>query len=281
MSDAGRLDCVFERPNEVADMTPETERDDSLRSVQRTLALIEILAAAPNGLGVTELAIRLGTAKSTVHRMLTTLRTADWVRQSDFTERYELTWKPFEIGARFARSKGIGEQIGYVLRRLADESRESAKLGVWERQEIVVIYKVDAGESFRMDLHVGTRLPAYCTALGKAVLAALDDRELQSYIAGCDLRPFAKNSITDAAALREDLRAARARGYAVDHGEHHDEVTCVAAPVQDSMGRPVASLSISGPTWRMDVTQIDRLGRLVADAARQLSGMYGFSPRGV
>lgn len=281
MNDTCPLVCVDERPNEVADMTPGTERDDSLRSVQRALALIEILATAPNGAGVTELAGRLGTAKSTVHRMLATLRTADWVRQSDLTERYELTWKPFEIGARFARSKGIGEQIGYVLRRLADESRESAKLGVWERQEIVVIYKVDAGESFRMDLHVGTRLPAYCTALGKAVLAALDDRELQSYIAGCEWKRYAENTITDAAALRADLRAARARGYAVDHGEHHDEVTCVSAPVQDSMGRPVASLSISGPTWRMDVTQIDRLGRLVADAARQLSGMYGFSPAGV
>lgn len=261
-------------------MVPKVERDDNLRSVQRALQLLEVLAAAPDGCGVTELAARLGTTKSTAHRTLSTLVDAEWVRQKDGNDSYELTWKPFELGARFARSKGIGEQIGYVLRRLAEESRESAKLGVWEHQEIVVIYKIDAGESFRMDLHVGTRLPAYCTALGKAVLTALDDHELNAYLAGRELRRFGANTITNAAALREDLRLARMRGYALDRGEHHDEVTCVAAPVRDSMGRPVASVSVSAPAWRMNAAEIERLGRLVAEAAGRLSAMYGHSPRG-
>jgi DNA-binding IclR family transcriptional regulator len=229
-------------------------------------------------MGVTQLAERLGTAKSTVHRMLTTLEAQNWVRQSDVTDLYELTWKPFEIGARLVRSKGLGEQIAYVLRQVADESGESAKLGVWERQEIVVIYKVDAGESFRMDLHVGTRLPAYCTAVGKALLAALDERELEAYLVGRDLKPFTRNSIVDPVSLREDLAATRQRGYAVDCGEHHDDVNCVAAPVRDCMGRPVASLSISGPASRLPPEEIARLGQLVLEAARKLSAMYGYSP---
>lgn len=235
------------------------------------------MSEARNGLGVTELAERLKTAKSTVHRMLSTLEDQGWVKQNDLSSRYELTWKLFEVGSGFVRVKGFDEQIAHILKALADGSRESAKLAVWEKDEIVIVYKVDAGESFRMDLHVGTRLPAHCTALGKALLSAFDTRDIERYLAEQTLARGTRNSIVDAVKLRKELALTRQRGYALDQCEHHDDVACAAAPIRDGMGMPVAAVSISGPAWRLDAGRIEQLVPMVVHAAEQVSSLLGYT----
>lgn len=235
------------------------------------------MSESKRGTGVSDLAKRLDVAKSTAHRLLRTLERAGYVERDRSTDKYLLSLKLFEIGASVVRARGFGEHTAIILRDLADKCRESAKLGICEKDEVVVIYKVDAGETFRMDLHIGARLPAYCTGLGKALLMTFSEEELNRYLAAHELKRFTSNTITDRNMLLREIEASRIRGYAIDYCEHHDEVRCVAAPTRDLMGRGVAAVSVSGPAWRLSWDRLQELGAMVVEAAKKLSALRGFS----
>ena len=148
-------------------------------------------------------------------------------------------------------------------------------MAILEDTDVIYIAKVDSTHAVRMVSAAGRKLPAHCTSVGKLLLAALPEHELDARLEGRELTAMTDNSLTDPAELRAALAVVRKRGIAVEHRESNPDVSCVAAPVRDRSGRVVAALSISVPVIRWSDEREEELARLAADGADALSARLG------
>lgn len=248
-----------------------------LRSVGTALVALDRLSKSPDGMGVRELASALNLRKSTVHRILQTLFAAGFLRQEEATEHYSLGPKILEIGARF--------QSGLKFRRLARPhletlralSGETVFLSVLDGVDAVLIDIVNSAQPLRMVCDVGTREPGHCTALGKVLLAGLNDEQLDVLFRRHRLHMFTERTLTNLSELKQELEHVRIASYAVDDQEFLNGVRCVAAPIKDSHGDTVAGLSVSGPSFRIDSTRLSMLTEAVQKAATAISEELGYA----
>jgi DNA-binding IclR family transcriptional regulator len=141
---------------------------------------------------------------------------------------------------------------------------------------MVYLDKVEPVRSIRMATSVGRRNPAYCTAVGKAILAYLPEAQWEAIVRARGLKAMTPNTITSFAELRRELVAIRERGYAIDNEEIEEGVRCVGCVVRDFSGVAVAAISVSAPAFRLTREKIKRISRLVTSAAEGLSAELGF-----
>lgn len=252
-------------------------RDYSIHSVSKVLRVIDILAEMPGGLGVTAIAEKLSVAKSSAHRLVTTLEKADYVSQDPLTGRYRLTFKIFELGSNLLRSRGFNEHVAYLLEQLSITTNCIVKMGVHESGKMLCVYRVNSREVFHMDMSVGTRLPLHCTGMGKAYLATLKEEDLGWFLRFTPLKPRTSNTITTSERLIREVRQIRTRGFAFDKGENSDEVWCVAAAVVDHLNHTVSLLSISGLASVMKQRDLNQLGNEVRETAKKISIIIGYA----
>jgi len=232
-----------------------------LQSVERALQLIEILTEREEA-GVTELAARLGIGKSTAHRLLATLKEYGYVSQKGSTGRYHLGVKLFEIGSAIVNRMGIREQAMGIMEFLAGKYNETINLAILDGLEIVYIDKIESSEPLRMGLRVGTRVPAYCSALGKCILAFSGAEAQEEYLAKAwaegYLVRYTANTIVDPEELRKAFADIQARGFSLDDQEYIQGIRCVASPILDHRGKAVAAISLAGPTVRLTLDRIEK-----------------------
>lgn len=226
-------------------------RRPRLSSVSNSLAVIEYLVEAGDA-GVSEIARQVGVSVATSHRLLATLVAADWAEQDPSTKRYRPSRKVVLLAQRVRGRLSAREIAHEHLVALTAAVDETANLAILSDQSVLYVDKVTSAQPFGIEARTGSRLPAYCTALGKVMLSHLDreaiDRylELMTRLRREDARPVPPA----AGALRTELRAARTDGYAVDLGEYLPDVFCVAAPVRGPEGTVVAAMSVSVPRSR-------------------------------
>jgi DNA-binding IclR family transcriptional regulator len=247
----------------------------TVQSLERAFSILEAIAGSDQPLSLAELSRVTGLHTSTAFHLIKTLILLGYVRQED-TKRYR-------IGPRlFMQAAGASNEIGLVnlatphLKRLADETGETAHLAVQADNGIAVIAKVEARSTVRSSERLGIVRPAHCTAIGKVLLADLPDDELESYLRTETFKAFTPKTITDRASIREEIRRVAASGVAYDDAEFSEELRCVAAPVRNYTGQTVASLGISGPVWRVTLQEMRRFGTRVAAVAADLSRDLGF-----
>jgi len=219
-----------------------------VKSVKTAFEIIETLRNA-DGMGVSELADRIGKPTSTVHDHLQTLEEEEYLVKDGNT---------YLIGARFL---GLGEQARSRMKvykiarpevdKLAVETGEHANLMIEEHGRGVFLYKARGEEAVKLDTHAGMRVPLQTTALGKTILANRPRSEVDAILDRHGLPEMTESTITDRGELYEHLAAVRERGYAYDDEERVEGMRCVAAPVVDSDGRAIAAVSVSGPKSRM------------------------------
>jgi IclR family acetate operon transcriptional repressor len=222
--------------------------------------LEEVAARQPAGVG--ELARELGLPKSTVQRSLRTLHEAGWIRPAGGeVTRWQVTSKALQVARR--TELGLRDAAMPVMEELRERTGETIHLMVPEGDAVVLIGRLETDKPLRIVLPLGIRLPLHASANGKAVLAHLGrpPAELPSYT---------ETTITDPEALRAELAAVHARGYADNRGEWRSDIAAVAAAVLGSVG-PIASLSISTPASRMPDELRAEYGKLVTRAARTLT----------
>ncbi len=142
--------------------------------------------------------------------------------------------------------------------------------------DVVYVAKVESRRTLRIPSAVGRRNPAYCTGVGKAMLAHLSEEQLAAYLAQTPLRARTRKTITSKPELRAELRAIAAQGYAIDDHEIEEGVRCVGAPVRDYSGRVVAAISIAGPSIRVTKDRIPELAAHVIAAASAISAQAGY-----
>ncbi len=246
----------------------------TVKSVERAILVLQCLARARE-LTIGEIRAALRMPKSTAHEIVWTLVARGMVDRNADGVRFRLGLKAFELGMKAQANLEVRTVATPVLKELSRVSDETVHLTVLDAGEVLYIESFESSKSLRTHSAVGYRAPLHCTGVGKAILAFLDRSESDAVIRRKGLARFTARTITSAAAMRQEIRRIRDRGFAVDNCEHEDGVRCVGAPIRDHTGRVIASLSVSAPAQRMPDERVQRLGADARAAASEISRLLG------
>ncbi len=250
-------------------------------ALAKGLAVLDIIGASDRPLRFTELIGETGLPKATLHRILSALIQFRFVRLDETDQTYRLGHRFFELAHQVWEAFDLRGAAEPELERLAQQERETVALCELADAEILYIDQRNGAGPFGFRIEVGRRVPAYCTAGGKAIAAFLPPHSQRQVLRGSDLTAHTGTTIVSEEALRADFALARARGYALSDEEHVKGVTAVAAPVIDHGGRPIAAITVAGPKERLDTQRLHTLGRDLMEAARRISGNVGAAPMNI
>ena len=194
------------------------------------------------------------------------------------TGRYRLGLKLFELGSKAIAGLDLRRHAKPYLDRLQRELGETVFFCLLDEGQVFYIEKIESQQSVRTACTVGSRAPAYCTAVGKAMLAELTEAEVSQIVRRWGLKAITPNTITTNSALKAELKAIRCRGYAIDNEEKELGLRCVSAAVRGDQGKLLAALSVSGPAFRVTQERVPEIGRTVMQAAMDLSYEFGYRP---
>ena len=223
-----------------------------LSSVANAARVLKSFSAATPTWGVTELAAELDISTSTVHRLLSTLADEAVLEQDAETGRYRFGLSVMDMAAAMPTQRSLHEAVLVSMTELRSRTGETVQVGVLDGRQVVYVERLDSPDTLRVFTRLGRRNHAHCTSSGKALLAFIPRRERDRLLDGWRLPAVTEHSITDVAVFRRELELIRRRGYAENRQESELGVVSVAAPIRDRSGSTVASLSLAGPTERMD-----------------------------
>ena len=225
-------------------------------------------------IGVTRLARHLGVPVPTAYRMLRALERAGYVEQLAESKEYRLTLKLFELGSRVASRTTLRDLAAVEVDRLGQQAGLASNVSVLVEGDVLYLAQVKTEELLAVNLTPGSRAPATCTAMGKAMLAA-DFREVRSIVGPGPYPRRTEHSITSYEELVTELAEIQRLGYAVDRQELNLGVWCVAAPILGVRQTQPAAVSVSAYRPHLDAAEEERLGKLVIAAASRISDRLG------
>ncbi|MBQ1079598.1 IclR family transcriptional regulator [Nocardiopsis sp. B62] len=262
-------------------MSSESEpRRNASASLRRALALVEQVRSTPperGGTTLTELAEGLGVNKSTVLRLSVPLVEYGLLTRDARTGRFRVGTAALLLWQSYLDHMDLRSVASEHLRGLMRHTGHTCHLVVLDVHDVVYVDKVENASTVRMASRIGARMPAYRTAVGRAILAFSPD-DLVADVVARGLPAVTTRTVTDPRVLAEELRRVRERGYAIDDRENEPEVRCVAAPVFDHNRDPVAAISVSSLVSQLPVARVRRLGPEVAAVAARVSAQLGGRP---
>ncbi len=245
-------------------------------SVDRALDILALFTEQIGELGIGEIATATALHKSTAAGLVYTLEARGYLRQNPANRKYCLGSSLVERAAVFLNQVEVRRVAQPHLHALLLEVDESLNLAIREGGDVVYIEHVSSSKALGMRAGIGRRAPCYCTALGKALLAALPDGEVARLLPPAPYTAQTPQTLTSLESLLADLAETRRRGFALDDEENEPGGRCVAAAVFDHSGQAVAALSISAPTQRFPRNLIPAYGQKVAACARAISTELGY-----
>ncbi|TYB59887.1 helix-turn-helix domain-containing protein [Nonomuraea sp. PA05] len=251
---------------------------DHVQSLARGLAVIRAFSAAEPELTLSQVARATGLSRAAARRFLITLTDLGYVRADG--RLFALTPRVLELGYAYLSSLSLPEVADPHLERLAAEVRESASVAVLDGEDVVYVARVATARIMRVSISIGTRFPAYCTSMGRVLLAALPGEELESYLSRVCPRRLTSRTIVLPAALRAELDGVRERGWAMVDQELEEGLRSIAAPIRDRTGRTVAAVNVSTHATRtsLQAAERDLLPPLLATAGRIEADLASLSP---
>ena len=237
------------------------------------LTLIEELSSF-DAIGVTRLARHLGIPVATAYRMLRILERTGYVEQFRDSKEYRLTLKIFEIGCRVASRTTMRDVAAAEIERLSEQSGLTANVGVLVDDHVLYLGKVETDQVLTLNLRPGSRVPATCTAMGKAMLA-FDARPVRSIVGEGPYPARTARSVTRYEDLALELAEVQRRGFAVDREELSIGLFCVAAPIIGTRQAQNGAISVTSYGTALEEGEIERLGRLVMACAHRVSRRIG------
>jgi len=250
------------------------------QSLERGLAILGCFTPRRPVLGIADIADELGMSRSTTHRYVITLVALGYLEQGA-SRKYRLGLRVTDLGMSALNSTGLREHAHPYLEELRQRTTYTASLAVLDGTDILYI---DRAPSFRrgqsridLDLHPGSRLPAYCTAMGKLLLANLPDSEQRELLAETKVTKRGPNTITNKKALREELDEVLEAGFAVNDEELGPDLYAIAAPVRNEARDLVAAVSLSAHKAMISLEDmVDALGPHLVSTADRISARLGY-----
>jgi IclR family pca regulon transcriptional regulator len=265
-------------PDQPAPAEDPPRSPDHVQSLARGLAVIRAFDGESGPLSLSEVARRCDLTRAAARRFLITLADLGYVRQTgrDFTLRPRV----LELGFSYLSGLDVVDVARPHLEELSHELDESASISVLDGREIVYVARVPTRRIMSVSIAVGTRFPAYATSMGRVLLAALPDDELDAQLAHAEAHPLTDRTATDAGELRRLVLAARRHGHAIVDQELEAGLRSAAVPLRDPSGSTVAAMNVSTHAGRTSVDDlVDRVVprlRLAADAiGRDLARVGG------
>ena len=222
--------------------------DTYVQSFARGLQVIRSFSAQAPQQTLSEVAARSGLTRAGARRILLTLQTLGYVESDG--RNFRLTARILDLGFAYLSSLPLWNLAEPLMESLVEEVKESSSAAVLEGQDIVYVLRVPTHKILSIGLGVGSRLPAYCTSMGRVLLAALDDDEVRARLAASELRALTRHTLTDPATLLARIQQVRRQGWSLVNQELEEGLLSLAAPITDRSGRVIAALNLSGQANR-------------------------------
>jgi IclR family transcriptional regulator, pca regulon regulatory protein len=246
-------------------------------SVEKAFRVLDALNRAGRPLGLSELAALTGLGKSAAQRFVFTLRALGYVDRDASTKAYSPSTKMLELGRAYAGVEAVRDKAAPFLAAANRRSEETVNLTVLDGEDVVYVLRYPSRHVVSVNLSLGSRLPAYCTAPGRAILAYLEEDEAERIIESSLRERRTRFTVTRKPALRKILKEVRARGFCISNQECFVGDISTAAPAFDHTGRVVAAVNIAVPWPRWSPEQVQqRLTPIVTETARLVSAALGY-----
>lgn len=248
--------------------------EDGLKSLVKVVRVLDAFSTRNRTLSLTDICAATGYPKSTVHRLLGAMRETGLLDQDPGRDRYRLGTKLFELGNTVLANMELHREARPFVDALSRQGGQAVHLAVFDGQRAIVIHRADASPEKLLAAHTIEQTPVHCTSVGKAILAFQPDTVVRK-IMNAGLTRYTDTTITEPSALLAALATVRETGYAVDEGEHQPGLRCIGAPVRDRSGQVIAGISLTGPSWRMPLAEMESLARVVVYHANGISAALG------
>jgi len=259
-------------------MTDVENGRQSVKSLFKMLEVLEAFSSTEPELSVVEIARRTGLPRTTVHRIVDSLRSVGFLEQDASRDRYRLGLKLFELGGSALMNLPLYREAPPFVDTLAKLSGEDVHLCIFDGAQMVFVNRRSQIAPRPHNTVITMEAsPCHSTGVGKAALAFQSDVVIDRVIRA-GLPRFTPNTIVEPKRLKAELAAIRTRGYSIDDCEHEPELRCVGAPIRNSAGRVFAAISASGPTKRVTSDRVPELARIVMTHAELLSIRLGYEP---
>jgi IclR family KDG regulon transcriptional repressor len=227
-------------------ITEHMKKESGIQSVSRAFGILSLFTHSTPSLGITEISRSLNLPKGTVHGLTRTLLKAGFLQQDPATKKYHLGLKIYELGVILAATLEINVKAEGPAQQLTKRTHLVSRIAIWDGNSALITLNVDP-RSYASFVHqIGPRIPAYCSAVGKVLLAFLEEQELDAYLDQTELVPYTSKTITERERLVKELEKTRQRGYSTDQEETLLGLACIGAPLFGRGGRCEASISLSG-----------------------------------
>ncbi len=243
------------RPTPAASLDVYAGDPNFMTSLARGLMVVQAFTQQHPLMTISQVSQRTGLSRAAVRRCLYTLTKLGFAG-SDDGSRYSLRPRMLTLSHSFTTSNTLTNAAQPVLERMSALHRESFSVATLDGDDIVYIARTAVSRVMAVDLHIGSRLPAYCTSMGRVLLAYLPTDQLEQYLARVELVPHTSRTVASVEKLRLLLRGVRRNGYALCDQEFEVGLRSLAVPVHTSAGRVVATLNISGSAPRLSVLEM-------------------------
>jgi IclR family pca regulon transcriptional regulator len=229
---------------------------DLVGSLQKGLSVLEILAARPDGLSLTEMAGEASLTRAGARRFLLTLVATGYALQDG--RKFRLSPRLLTVARTWVGGASLWNFAEPFMRRVSETLNESCSAAILSEHDVVYVARVGSTRILSVALQVGTRLPAWCTSMGRVLAADLPDSAIDAFAAGAHIKPLTPKSITTADALAKAIRQARRDGYAIVDEELELGLRSIAVPVRNGSGQTIAAINVSTQTARLSVADLKR-----------------------
>lgn len=257
-------------PGTVLKLLSKSEGPYQLQSLDRAVAVLEMLGESDFSLSLAEICQRMQLHKSTAHRSLMVLERSTLIERTQ-DNRFRLGLKLYELGNRAVEQIDLRARIRPFFRRLAGQFGETVHLGVLQKTSVVYLDKVEPNRRICMTSKTGSSNPVYCTSMGKAMLAFLPPEAAEDVISRIRFVRFTPKTLCTREDLMRSLERVRRRGFAIDDEEVEIGVRCLGAPVFDENHMPIAAVSISGPSSRIRAHNVPVIAEQLIRCCREIS----------
>ncbi|MGQ7844594.1 HTH-type transcriptional regulator BhcR [Granulosicoccus sp. 3-233] len=257
---------------------PRIQRSETevstVQALDRGLTLLQLLARE-GAANLSDLSLQAGMPAPTAHRLLSTLLRQQFVDYDETSQLWSIGVQAYSVGTSYLARTSLVEIARPIMRVLMEDTGETANLAVEDNGYVVFISQVESNHPIRAYHRPGSRSHLHASGIGKALLSMRSRDEVQKSLEKTGLPAFTTQTLSTPTTLFEDLDRTRQRGWSFDNEEHFEGMRCVAAPILDARGEPVAGVSVSGPSTRFPDEMISRIGPVVTTAARQISEALG------